>query len=253
MNIENIKFSDLEREYWGIKLLVKDKQDLLLFQQFIKLKNKKLSYSQISKKLKISKHTIAKWSRLESIPYAIRLCYYELDNKLPEWSWLSINSTRGGIFTGPWIKVPNKIETFSEILDVLNQLYSLHEGEALAKKFEITDVQKMKPLFFAYLLGIMVGDASKDKITRMQRVTRRLTLRLTKFHSENENIGEFVSLCINSLGLRINKGKDMQPGKNNKYPFSTWHSQSSAFFAWVFNVCLGLKNTEVTTYHKIRC
>ncbi len=253
MNIENIKFSDLERKYWGIKLLKKDKEALLLFQQCLELKNKKLNCYQISKKLTLSKHTVAKWSRLESIPYAARLCYYALDNPSHDCSWLSLNSTRGGIFTGPWIKVPNKIESFNEILDVLKQLQPLPETQNLAKKFGIIkDVKNAKPLLFAYLLGIILGDASKDKIIRVQRVTRRLQLRLTKFHSENENIGEFVSLCIKSLGLRINKGKDMRPGSHNKYPFYAWHSQSSAFLAWVFNVCLGLNNNEVTTYHKIR-
>ncbi len=250
--IYNTDFTTLKEKYWGVKLTKCDWVDFVLFKSAIELKNSGRTLGEISKELCVSRHSIAKWFWCGNLPCSVRLANYNLITPAVGWAWLSINSTRGGLFTGPWINVPNKISNFDDVRKVICQLSSLPETGKFSEILKIKGLIYYKLLLFAYLLGVVLGDASKDKFIRSKRVTRRLSLRLTKFHPSNERFGNFVCFCMKSLGLRMTRGKDMRPGKCNKVPFYAWHSQSSAFLAWIFNVCLGLKDTEVTTYHKIR-
>jgi len=220
--------------FWGTNFSDKEKEKLKLFIKSHGLRNKKLSVNDISKKINISKSTITKWFRGESIPYiAHYLRYY---NKLkPNKKIVSINSTRGGLLIGPWIRVSDKINKYSDIIEVLSQLN---------KK----NIEKE----FGYILGIMVGDASKHGIKRKNKVARRIQLRLSTKFKTNLNFGEYVSHCLESMGIRINKTKNCPAGKRNPNDFYAWHSQCSPLINWMFRVCLGLKNTELTSYDKIK-
>ncbi|MBT4271840.1 helix-turn-helix transcriptional regulator, partial [archaeon] len=157
--------------FWGTNFSDKEKEKLKLFIKSHGLRNKKLSVNDISKKINISKSTITKWFRGESIPYiAHYLRYY---NKLkPNKKIVSINSTRGGLLIGPWIRVSDKINKYSDIIEVLSQLN---------KK----NIEKE----FGYILGIMVGDASKHGIKRKNKVARRIQLRLSTKFKTNLNFG----------------------------------------------------------------
>jgi transcriptional regulator with XRE-family HTH domain len=220
--------------FWGTNFSDKEKEKLKLFIKSHGLRNKKLSVNDISKKINISKSTITKWFRGESIPYiAHYLRYY---NKLkPNKKIVSINSTRGGLLIGPWIRVSDKINKYSDIIEVLSQLN---------KK----NIEKE----FGYILGIMVGDASKHGIKRKNKVARRIQLRLSTKFKTNLNFGGYVSHCLESLGIRINKTKNCPAGKRNPNDFYSWHSQCSPLIDWMFKVCLGLKNTELTSYDKVK-
>lgn len=167
---------------------------------------------------------------------------------------ISINRVDRTKLIGPFIKVPTKIEGYNDIIHVLNQLELNEQGYKRLKKFNLTlnKVNHSQHLFFAYLLGFLVGDFSKKEIKRKFGVTRRFGLSLTQAHLENERVGEFASLCVNSIGLRMNRVKDTKPGRMNKYPFFRWNGQCSSLAQWIYNVCLGLRDNQVTTYDEIK-
>lgn len=166
--------------------------------------------------------------------------------------WIAINSSRGGILKEPWLRVTNEINEFEDILKILNQIRPIIIRERL-ENFNLTEdvFKNLHPNLFAYFLGILIGDASKPFDKRKFGVTRRVGLSLSKKYDSNENLGEFVCLCANSLGLRMNRIKDTQKGKRNTHPFYRWASQSSMLIQWVFQVCLGLNDNQLTTYDSI--
>lgn len=166
--------------------------------------------------------------------------------------WISINSSRGGILKGPWLIVPNKIDSYKKILYVIDQIEPMI-NESRMNKFQLNrqTIKKLRSCLFAYFLGVLIGDASKSANKRKFGTTRRISLSLTKKYQSNERFGEFVCLCANSLGLRMDRIKDTPKGKKNKYPFYRWNSQSSMLIQWMFNVCLGLNDNQVTTYDTI--
>ncbi|MSR86089.1 hypothetical protein EXS74_01695, partial [Candidatus Woesearchaeota archaeon] len=197
----------------------------------------------IASELLLSQSSISKWIYGNTKPMIIHQLEDFLvlgfpDEKL---KWLSLNSTRGGLFTGPWIQVPEVVEDYNSILKVLKQLEKL-EGNNSSEEIQLS---------FAYFLGMLVGDSSKTGIQRNNRVTRRVQIRLSKAYPTNEQLGEYTAFCVRSLGLRMERRKDCPPGKLNTHPFYTWISQSSPFFQWVYKTVLGLSNQELTTYDKI--
>ena len=257
LNCINAKSNKLEfiNSFFGIKATNYDIESFYSFIKVLRLRMKKLSSNKISKTLNLSRSTVDKWLWKTNLPRLAKLLEYytELGNPPSGMKWISINSTRGGMFTGKWICVPEKITSFKQVLHFLNQLEFSEEIYVRLKQFELKDdMPILKPLLFSYVLGVLVGDAGKCPIERSQRVTRRISLSLTKKYETNKRFGEFVALCVNSLGLKMKRIKDSEPGRLNKHPFFRWCSQSSELIEWIFNVCLGLESNQLTTYDAVK-
>lgn len=230
---KRVKDFSFLNNFWGTNFSDIERKKLKLFINVHKLRNIGLSSKKISKELKKSKSTIDKWLYGNSIPYiAHYLKYYSQfkDNK----KRISINSTRGGLLIGPWIIAPEKVKSYSQIKKVVTQLTPKSE------------------LSLAYILGVIVGDASKHGIKRKNRIARRIQLRLTTKHETNKNFGEYVSYCLRNLKIRIHRTKNCPRGKRNPNEFYAWHSQCSSLIDWMLKACLGINDNELTTYNKIK-
>jgi len=165
----------------------------------------------------------------------------------------------GGSEPSGWIQVPEKIRSYTDVVEVINQIQPLEETYSRASLFGITktQVQEMRPELFAYQLGIMVGDSGKLGGEQPRYASMNLDLQLTKGQPTNERLGEFVLMCANSLGLEMTRIKDKPPsgrqllGKNPT-PAYRWSSERSPLIAWMFSVGLGLCWGETTTTHQVR-
>jgi hypothetical protein len=100
-----------------------------------------------------------------------------------------------------------------------------------------------------YLLGIMLGDASKRKPSSRPKMF--LELQLTKRHSDNLRLGEFVGLCANAGGVRFNRIADRFVGPRVPYGRFHWKSENSQFIYWLFTGWLGLRLGELTTWNPV--
>jgi len=251
-NQDDLKFVD---DFWGIIPTKKDKETLKNFLEVVNLHNSGLNISKISKSVGISESTISKWIYKMHLPIIIRIIKHSMnlaDSK--KGKLLSLNSTRGGLLTGPWIYVPEKIHNYDEIKKVINQLTPSPEVYKKLKEFDINKIffRDNRDLFFAYLLGIMIGDAGKHGFQRQHRFMRRISLKLSKKHETNERLGEFVGLCMNGLGLRYSQVKDVPPSRKNKFYFYSWNSQSSLLISWMMESCFGLSVRDRTSYDPIK-
>ncbi|MFH1376173.1 MAG: LAGLIDADG family homing endonuclease [Candidatus Woesearchaeota archaeon] len=138
------------------------------------------------------------------------------------------------MLTGPWIKVPEKIKNYNQIKNVIAQLTPKSE------------------LYLAYILGVIVGDASNHGIKRKNRIARRIQLRLTTKYKTNKEFGGYVSYCLRNLKIRIHRTKNCPRRKRNPNEFYAWHSQCSSLIDWILKACLGINDNELTTYNKIK-
>lgn len=245
-NEPNLKFID---NFFDMDYKKPEEELFYKFFNACKLYNKYLNIKKVSKILKMHPSTIGGWIKFKRTPFLVKLLNYNLKLKTSQNKWLSINSTKGGSFTGPWVSVPLKIKTIKDIKRVLDQIEPLENFNFLSKKYEV----KNRLNLFFYLFGVIVGDASKHPISRKNRTTRRIQLRLTKKYPSCEKLGEFTILCLNNLGLRMNRCKDCPKGKRNPYDFYAWHSQCSPLIEWIFTIVLGLNTNKKTTYDKINC
>ena len=131
------KSTDFSKYFYGIALDKKDKKKFLDFSRFMELKRQGLSNSASAKIVGVPKSSVEKWLYANSIPFAARLEGYYQKLGVPKEGnqWLSINSTRGGLFTSPWISVPAQVNRYEPILEVLNQLKELDCFQAKNKQF----------------------------------------------------------------------------------------------------------------------
>ena len=95
----------------------------------------------------------------------------------------------------------------------------------------------------------MIGDASKK---RQKNWHRHIELVLSKKYDTNVKIGGFTSRCARGICLRMERKADSAPYGEKPNGFYVWESQSSALVDWLFNVRLGLKDDELTTYDPVR-
>jgi len=151
-----------------------------------------------------------------------------------------VNNTPGhSVPLGPMIQVPTAISCWRDVATVLAQLRPLKdEGIDLSREY-----------LFGFFVGMIIGDAAKS---REKTWHRHLGLVLSKRYGTNKRIGDFTCICARNFGLRMHAVKDQPKPGNKPHGFYAWVSQASPLVDWIFNVVLGLKDGERTTYDSVR-
>jgi hypothetical protein len=200
------------------------------------------SVAEISAATGAIRHSVRRWVKFEQMP---KLAHYlavflQLGKPSPGWVWLSVNNTSGhAVPLGPVIEVPKAISRWSDVEHVLNQL----------KPLEMVDVGHSREYAFGFLVGMIIGDAAKSKSKNWHR---HLGLVLSKKYQSNERIGQFTSACARDIGIRMHRVADLPRPRHKPHGFYEWVSQASPLIDWIFNVVLGLKDGERTTYDAVR-
>ena len=101
-----------------------------------------------------------------------------------------------------------------------------------------------------YLLGWMVGDAGKT-ISARHRLAR-LQLNLCRGHEENLALGNFVMGCVTLLGIPWSRLVDKLPDESEPHGAFRWNTYFSEVFLWLHLACLGLLDTQLTSYHPVK-
>lgn len=218
--------------------------DLLQYKRFVsafEMSDHGNLQSTISEKLGVSKVTVGSWLRLNKLPKLGHFLKAFLNLGAPNERrvWLNIECTHGHAMPiGRFIEVPLQIEGWRDSEGTITQLEPLHGIDA---GFD-------KRCLFGFFLGMMIGDAAKSK---QKTFHRHIDLTLSMKYGTNLKLGEFTSLCAQSLGLRMHRIKDRPMSSDKPYGFFEWVSQSSPLIDWTCNVALGLKDDELTTYNPI--
>jgi hypothetical protein len=250
----------LKSRVWGIQASSTGEKQLRNFCEFVKLHHLGVGVKEISRRLSCHRSTIAQWREGTDQPYLIRAANDTL-TMVPRIGWrlLPMYLTSGGSEPSRWIQVPQAIQSYDYVLDVINQIRPLDGTFRRAMLFELgkAKVQAMRPELFAYQLGIMVGDSGKLGGQQPRYASMNLDLQLTLRQPTNERLGEFVMMCANSLGVEMERKSDKQPtgatamGEAPSAAYR-WTSERSPFLAWMFSVALGLNWGETTTTHQLR-
>ncbi|MDA4127048.1 MAG: hypothetical protein OK452_07575, partial [Thaumarchaeota archaeon] len=158
-----------------------------------------------------------------------------------------------------WIEVPIRISSFADIEKVIEQTKPLEVAYVLGSTFGLTrdQIEQGRCEWFAYLLGFMLGDASKGKSAQDRFRSMNIDLQLTKKWPTNERTGDFVAMAANSLGFQMGRIRDKPPTgytKISRNPTAAfrWTSERSPFFAWMFTVGLGLSDNQTTSLDRVK-
>jgi hypothetical protein len=197
---------------------------------------------EISRNTGVNLPSVRKWVTFRQKPKLAHflLLFLQLGIPRPGTVWLSVNNTSGhAIPLGPFIQVPKKISNWKDVSLVLGQVKPLQGVEG-----EFTPAYML-----GFLVGMVIGDSAKS---RSENWHRHLGIVLSKKYVTNEKIGRFTCLCAQSMGLRMHRVSDQPKPGHKPYGFYQWVSQASPLVDWIFNVCLGLKDGERTTYDAVR-
>jgi hypothetical protein len=200
------------------------------------------SVTEISRELNLKISSARKWMKFEQKPKLAHYLgsYLRLGAPRAGWVWLSVNNTSGhAVPMGPFIEVPKAISSWSDVDRVLSQLAPL---ESIEPGFTRT-------YMFGFLIGMIIGDAAKS---RSENWHRHIGLVLSKKYETNEKIGRYTCKCASSAGLRMHRVADLPRPTVKPHGFYEWVSQASPLVDWIFNIVLGLKDGERTTYDVVK-
>lgn len=239
-NRDSLSFT---RYFW--KGCEPNNDDILRFSKFVRaivLKRDGRTVDEIAGELGTGRASIGAWiqsTRNSKLSDYLR-ALIRLGRPKLGWVWLSVNNTPGrAIPVGPFIEVPSKIRKWHDVDHVLRRLKTL---KPIDRRFP-------RGYRFGFLLGVMIGDASKK---RQATWHRHLELVLSKRYATSLLIGDFFTYCANSFGIQMKRMDDQEAYGNKPHGFYVWESQSTTLVDWLFNVCLGLKDDELTTYNSVR-
>lgn len=250
----------IEERIWGVQKTVNGSKRLEKFCRFVSMHTRGSGVREIASALGVHRSTVAEWRKGTDQPYLLKLAVAASEHDLrPAMKLIPIHLTSGAAVQKDWIYVPTQIGSFEDITRVVDQLPTLPAAVGLADCFGIgrDRLAGMRLELFAYLLGMMAGDASKSGGKQERFASMNLELQLTLKHQSNERLGNFVCMCANSLGINMARIRDKQPSGSTRFgrqPSAAyrWRSERSPFLAWVFSVCLGLKWNQLTSYDRLR-
>ena len=172
--------------------------------------------------------------------------------------WLPLRLKPRGTPSDEWLQVPAAPVSFEGIDSTIHSLPMMVPKTSVLREFGFESPEELlreRTNLFGFLLGATVGDASKRAKGVKRFHSRALFLELSVNKPNSFRFGQFASLSANvtlDLGMhRLDNGpvSDRRFGKTEVY---RWLSKSTPLMAWVFNGCLGLENTETTTYDPVR-
>jgi hypothetical protein len=197
--------------------------------------------AMIGKSIHVNSGSIWAWTRFREKPKLGHYLqeYLRLGPPKKGHLWMSINNTsRHGVPLGPIVQIPLRITDWSDLEPVLSSIQTTVEANCSFSK----------EYLFGFLLGMIIGDCAKK---RQRSWHRLIELVLSKRYPTNLQIGNFTSNCARRFGLRMRRMPDQKAYGTKPNGFYVWRSQSSALVDWIFNVCLGLDDGQLTTYDPV--
>jgi hypothetical protein len=183
-----------------------------------------------------------------------------LKNPGPEgWMLAPLLIESGGNEPRQWKHVPRKIGGYRDLAQLVAGLTPLEKAYTRAARFGLRreEVNALKEDLFAYVLGIMLGDAGKPGGVQQRFTSMNLDLQFSQKEPTNEGLGEFVCMCVNSIGIKMKAAADKMPSGTTAFaevpmPAFRWISGRSAIIAWMFVVGLGLRPNELTSVDHVK-
>lgn len=147
------------------------------------------------------------------------------------------------------LQVPERIRSHKDIFEFLKQFPPVSERSEALRFFGLTSAwaEEHKAELFWWLLGFLVGDAGKQYVHNEYRARhyRKTSMATVMTHKDsNFRVLRYVQLALECV--EISSHQIASEGKVVR-----WNSISSNVVTWAVQVCLGLKEGETTSTHKL--
>ena len=229
------------RSFWEP---VYDERDLLQWRRIAKAWRLRLSgqsYKDISRELGIDQRkccALVSGRNLRPYLASMYLNAKMLAKPRKGWKWILQCTPKP---TRPYPKavtVPEKIQSFKDIVDFLAQFPPLPADNTSLRFFDLSTewFESNRTSLFGFLLGFLVGDAGKyyNDYAKGRHNTKASLQTNMSNNDSNDRIRRFVEIPLNLLRLhtrRIRSPKDIL----------RWTTEQSDIITWALKTCIGLK------------
>lgn len=159
------------------------------------------SVEEIASEVDASKSSVRNWKNLFQMPKFGHFlkAFIILGSPPAKEIWLTTECSHGhGVPVGDFVRAPLCIDSWNDVSRVLEQLQDRNESQT----------QESRLYTFGFLVGILMGDANKYKSPHGAS-HRHIDLVLSKKYETNLRIGEYTCVCARSIGLRMERGKNL--------------------------------------------
>jgi len=147
------------------------------------------------------------------------------------------------------LQVPERIRSHEDILEFLKQFPPVSKESEALRFFGLTSAwaEEHKAELFWFLLGFLVGDAGKQYVHNENRARhyRKTSMATMMTHKDsNFRVLRYVQLALECIGIPSHQIA-------SDGTVVRWNSISTNVITWAIQVCLGLKEGETTSTHKL--
>jgi len=252
------ELNTIKDSFWDVRYREQDVAAYQRYLEILRLRSEGHSAASIGRMLRMN--NVGKYLKGQKKPFLASLGKYAENLGRPRegFRWLPMRLKARGAPEDEWVQVPTQIRSFQDILAVLQQRSPVEEVSMLMPQFGYgsrSELTEEREEIFGFLLGAVLGDASKPEKGQSRFPSMTIALTLSKRKPNSLRFGQFVSLSIQAcLGLKMNRIRD---AARSVWRFTDaecyrWVSQASPILFWLFRVCLGLKEGETTTRNPVK-
>ena len=200
------------------------------------------TFADVARLLELDERHVKRWFTDEHTPKLVQLARHippvppQTGNK-----WLPTKLEAGhGFEPTKFIQVPKQIIHWHQICDVVNQLQKLDTPQMHHWHKQFGPITQEHA--FAYLLGMLLSDASKPKNSFS---SAGFCLGLSRSYPWSKRVGDAACYYLSHLGIEAKRGTDQE---NNRI----WFSGHTPLMPWIMQSCFNITGNETTTYSQIK-
>ena len=199
------------------------------------------TFADIARILKMDERHCKRWFTGEHTPKLVQLArHIPHETPQPGYKWLPTKLAAGqGFKPTNFINVPKHVTHWNQIRTVTDQLHKLNTPQMHQWHQQFGPITTEHA--FAYILGMLLSDASKPKNSRS---SAGFSLGLSKSYHWSKQVGEAVCYYLGHLGIEAKRTKDWENNRN-------WFSGHTPLIPWIMQSCFNIKGNETTTYNQI--
>jgi hypothetical protein len=243
---------DFVDNFWNINY---DDGDLLQYRRLAntwKLREKGLSFKAIGQQLQLDQRKACGLvSGYNNHPYLAQMYLnaQKLGQPRSRWKWILDCTPKPTVPYPKELQVPELIRGFHDILEFLNQFQPVPEDSDALRFFALTSAwaKEHNAELFCFLLAFLVGDSGKyysEYVPNARHYQKTAMNTLMKERQSNHRVLRYVQLAMETVGIHSQQVRS-DPS------LVRWHSEASDVLTWMMRVCIGLKEAQRTSTHRV--
>jgi hypothetical protein len=200
------------------------------------------TFADVARIIEIDERHVNRWFKGDYTPKLVQLArHIPQEQPKPGYQWLPTKLKAGhGFKPTDFIQVPKQVSNWEQIGEVTQQLQTLNSPQMHQWYQQFGPITKEHA--FAYILGMLLSDASKPKNSLS---SAGFMLGLSRSYPWSKQVGDAACYYLGHLGIEAKRTTDWENSRK-------WFSGHSPLIPWIMQSCFNIMKGETTTYDPIK-